>query len=89
MKPDTRTAMYDLIREVRSTFPFNATDASLCFDDCNGCSKKLLEFVAIELDSWEAKLKENTSPTFGDLDKLARTCKKVHCILQRNDLLKD
>ena len=79
--------MYELIHEVRSGFPFDATEASLCFDDCNGCSKKLLEFIAMELDDWEVRLNKGINPTFGDLDKLARTCKKVHCVLQRNDLL--
>jgi len=45
-KPDTRTAMQSMINET--------SEAVMCADDssCQGCSLKLLEFLAMELDNW-------------------------------------
>lgn len=86
-KPDTRTAMYQLIRQVRTAFPFDASETSLCSDECSGCSKKLLEFVSMELDDWETKLDDGARPGLADLDRMARTCRKVYEVLQRNELI--
>lgn len=88
-KPDTRTAMNGLIHQVREAMPFDASKAAVCADDCNGCSKKLLEFIAMELDDWEARLNNGHLPTLGDVERLARTCKKVYRVLERNGLIED
>jgi len=76
--------MLELIDQVRNTLPFDSADTSLCSDECSGCSKKLLEFIGMELDDWEARLAGGHVPTFGELHKLGQTCKKVYRVLQRN-----
>ena len=85
MKPDTRTAMQQLIVQVRASIPFDAPET--CSDSCRGCSQKLLEFLDTELESWESRLAEGESPTFGDLQRLARQSRKVFEALQRNGLI--
>jgi len=89
MKPDTRTAMQNLIDEVRSTIPFDAPEAAICADDssCQGCSMKLLEYLSMELDSWQHKLDEGEVPNLGDLARFGNTCKKIYKTLDRNGLI--
>ncbi|MCW8830893.1 MAG: hypothetical protein OQK32_05140 [Gammaproteobacteria bacterium] len=89
MKPDTSTAMQDLINEVRSTMPFGAGEAQLCADSvsCNGCSLKLLEFLEMELQDWEQKLQDGVQPSFGDIHKMGKTCKKIYMVLRKNGLV--
>ncbi|HIP52617.1 MAG TPA: hypothetical protein EYH03_01220 [Chromatiales bacterium] len=83
-KPDTRTVMRKLIKEVRSIFPFDAPEAEICSD---GCSLKLLEFVAQQLDEWELRLDAGELPNFGDLHRFGRLCQKTFDVLQRNGLV--
>lgn len=87
MKPDTRIAMSDLISQVRSAIPFDSTEAELCADSCDGCSVKLLEFLAAELDNWEYRLEQGETPNLGDVDKLARSSRKIYRVLQKNGLV--
>lgn len=87
MKPDTQTAMRNLIAQVRTTFPFDLPEANLCTGVCQGCSLKLLEFVGMELAGWEARLAEGEKPNLGDLDRLAKICKKTYRVLERNGLM--
>ena len=87
MKPDTSTAMQNLIDEVRATMPFDAGEAQLCADSCNGCSLKLLEFLDMELLDWEQKLQDGVEPSFGDIHKMGKTCKKIYMILKKNGLV--
>ena len=89
MKPDTSTAMQNLIDEVRSTLPFGASEAQLCADSCQGCSMKLLEFLESELDDWEQKLQDGVKPSFGDINRMGKTCKKVYTILKKNGLVEE
>ena len=63
------------------------TSPFLCLDECRGCSVKLVEYIAMEIDTWEYRLDEGAIPTFGDLDRLARSCRKIHRALQRNGLV--
>ena len=83
-KPDTRTAMTQLIRQARGAIPFDLPDESVCGDACQGCSSKLLIFLETELDDWEMKLADGVVPTFGDLQRLGNQCSKIHRILQEN-----
>lgn len=89
MKPDPSTAMQNLIKDVRAAFPFGASDARLCSDSCQGCSKKLLEFLDTELDDWEHKLQQGVQPNFGDIHRMGKTCKKVYTALKRNGLIEN
>ncbi|TCK02647.1 hypothetical protein [Marinobacterium mangrovicola] len=85
-KPDTRTAMQALIAQARQSLPFTLPEAQLCDGICNGCSKKLLDFVDGELEEWQARIDTGEIPRLGDLEKLGRTLRKVYRVLQRNAL---
>lgn len=87
MKPDTSTAMQNLIDEVRATLPFDASETQLCADSCQGCSLKLLEFLETELDEWERKLQQGVKPNFGDIQRMGKICKKVYLVLQKNGVV--
>ena len=87
MKPDTRTAMADLIHQLRDVMPIGAPEAVICSDHCSGCSKKLLEFLDMRLEDWEFRLDGGEQPSFGDLRSLARTGRKIHAALKRNGLV--
>lgn len=87
MKPDTRTAMRLLIEQIRVSIPLYAPENVLCSDHCRICSKKLLEFLAAEIDACEYKLGQGVSPSFGDLKRLSKIARKVHTALQKIDLI--
>ncbi|MEA1048693.1 hypothetical protein U5801_02490 [Lamprobacter modestohalophilus] len=87
MKPDTRTAMHELIAEVRETLPFDAPATQVCGGDCQGCSLKLLDYLDGELCGWEQRLDAGETPHFGDLSQLAKTSSKVYAALEKNGLL--
>ena len=88
-KPDTRTAMQNLINQVRQTIPFDTPEAVMCADDssCQGCSLKLLEFLSMELDNWQQKLDDGEVPNFGDLQKLGKSSRAVYRVLEKNGLI--
>jgi hypothetical protein len=86
-KPDTQTAMRQLIDQIRATLPFDLRDEERCGDSCQGCSSKLLIYLESELDGWEAKLAQGVVPGFADLSRLAGQGKKIAAVLQRNGLL--
>lgn len=88
MKPDTRTAMRNLIGQIRAAIPFDLPEAKMCSDSCDGCSIKLLEFLESELQDWERELDVGKQPNFGDLARLANTGKKIFKILERNGLVR-
>ena len=87
MKPDSRTAMRELITQVRAAMPFDAPRARICSGDCQGCSLKLLDYLDAELSGWEQRLAAGETPNFGDLSGLAKTSRKVHGRLERNGLV--
>ena len=89
MKPDTSTAMQNLIDEVRATMPFDAGEAQLCADSCKGCSLKSLEFLDMELQDWDQKLKNGVKPSFGDIHKMGKTSKKIYMVLKKNGLIEE
>ncbi|MBK8188275.1 MAG: hypothetical protein IPK77_14040 [Cellvibrio sp.] len=87
-KPDTRTAMLQLIEQIRSSIPFDELDDSrVCTGKCVGCAKKLLEYLEQEIISWEYSLNQGDHPSLGDVNKLARSAKKIYKVLQANNLL--
>ncbi|MGI9279959.1 MAG: hypothetical protein ACR2PX_10055 [Endozoicomonas sp.] len=87
MKPNTQTAMQELIVQVRGAIPFNMPEAEICTGKCVGCPKKLLEFLDQELSDWEFRLQDEELPKLGDINRLAKTSKKVHKALTRNGLV--
>ncbi|WP_226667126.1 hypothetical protein [Microbulbifer aggregans] len=87
MKPDTRTAMREIIAEVRTTLPFSMPAAELCAGPCQGCAKKLLEYLDQEIEAWERRLDENDMPTLGEVSKFAKTCTRIHNAIAANGLI--
>ncbi|OOZ42426.1 hypothetical protein [Solemya elarraichensis gill symbiont] len=89
MKPSTTTVMHDIIRQVREGFPFSLDEQELCADDgCSyGCPKKLLEYIDIEIMEWEERLHSGETPNFRDVEKLAKTSRKIQRVLDKNSLL--
>lgn len=88
-KPDTIEAMRNLIDEVRTALPLDVSPLDVCADECRGCSIKLIEFISMELENWEYRLEQGDTPNFGDLNKLARSSKKIYGVLQKNGLIAD
>ena len=86
-KPELTTAMRNLIAQIRDTLPFDGVDSDFCSDTCRGCSVKLLDFLLVEVDDWEYRLDQGETPSFKDIDKLAKTAKKIHKVLVKNQLI--
>ena len=87
MKPDTVTAMRQLIQQIRQHIPFDLPEAYVCSDNCNGCSMKLLEFLDMEVLDWERRLTAGERPNFGDIRRLANMGRKIHRVLDKNGLI--
>lgn len=87
MKPDTTTAMHKLIEQVRLAFPFDIPEEVLCSGICRGCAKKLLEFLRTELDDWEYRLGGGQTPSLGDIQRLAKTSRKIYSALEQNGVV--
>ncbi len=87
MKPQRSTAMQQLIKQVREAMPFDLPEAHLCSGQCNGCSQKLLDYLDSELEDWEYRLKAGELPDFGEIQRIAKTSKKIYKVLQRNGLI--
>ena len=88
-KPNTTDAMHNLIHEVRTTLPLDLSPVEVCSDECRSCSIKLIEYIAMELENWESRLDDGDIPDFGDLNRLARSSKKIHRALLKNGLVND
>jgi len=89
LKKDTTKAMEDLIDQIRLVIPFDTPLEKLCNGPCTGCAKKLLEFLDMELVDCERALKNGEKPGLGDIDKLAKTAKKIFQVLKKNNLIED
>jgi len=87
MKPDTLLAMQNLIKQIKSAIPFDLGKIYACPDNCRGCSVKLIDFLEVEIVDWEYRLENNEAPNFEDLDKLAKTAKKIHRVLINNGVI--
>lgn len=87
MKPNTRTAMQNLLHQVREAIPFDDPAARECPDLCQGCTPKLLELLDSELCDWEQRLRVGDKPSLGDVDRLAKMSRKIYRVLQANGLV--
>jgi hypothetical protein len=88
-KPNTTEAMRNLIREVKTTLPLDLSPVDVCSDECRGCSIKLIEYIAMELENWEGRLQEGDIPDFRDLNRLAKSSKNIYSALLKNGLVND
>jgi len=88
MKPNTKIAMENLIKEAREKIPFNLSMDGNCEGRCDVCPFKLLEFLDIALCSWESRLKRGEIPNLGDVHSLGRQCKELHAILIEKGFIK-
>jgi len=89
LKPSRTIAMQRLIKQVRIAMPFDLPEASLCSGKCNGCSQKLLDYLDLELQDWETRLHAGEQPDFGEIQRIARTSKKIYKVMQSNGLVDD
>lgn len=87
MKPKTPEAMRELIAQIRQEIPFDLPEARICEGICKGCSMKLLEYLEMEIETWQYRLDQADVPNFGDLKQLARSSKKIYKVLQVNGLV--
>ena len=87
VKPDLRSAMTELIRQVRAAIPFDLSPDELCDGACRGCSQKLIEFLDQQLVEWEQRIEAGETPTFGELHELAKRSKKIARVLGGNGLI--
>jgi len=86
-KPNTRQAMQQLLVEIREHLPLYAPEASFCQKQCVGCSKKLIEFIRHEYEYWDMALSQGDTPSLGDINKLARSARKIGVVLEKNGLI--
>ena len=86
MKPSTNIAMAQLLCQIRQHVPLDMPEAQVCSGICVGCPKKVLEFMEAEVMAWEQSLDNGDTPNLGDIQKLAKTAKKVQRVLQINNL---
>lgn len=87
-KPDTSSAIAALVEQIRAHIPFDELDeARVCSGECVGCAKKLLEYLEQEVIHWEYSLARGETPNLGDINKLARSAKKIHQVLRLNNLV--
>lgn len=77
-----------LTQQIRQKIPFDELDeARVCSGACVGCAKNLLEYLEQEVIYWEDSLTRGESPNLGDINKLARSAKKIYKVLQLNKLV--
>ncbi|HBH36320.1 MAG TPA: hypothetical protein DDW45_08225 [Gammaproteobacteria bacterium] len=87
MKPNTQQAMKQLIEQIREAVPLDMPETQLCSESCRGCSKKMLDYLASELEEWDYRLEQGNIPNFGDLQKLESSGRKIYSILKKDGLL--
>ncbi|WP_305857358.1 hypothetical protein [Balneatrix alpica] len=87
MKPRTVLAMQQLIKQVRQAVPFETPVSVLCTGVCHGCSKKLLDYLDLELLEWEQRLSQGEVPSLGDIQRLGKTSQKIYRVLAKNGLV--
>jgi hypothetical protein len=87
MKPDSTTAMRQLIARIRAEFPFDHPQAQLCDGPCSVCSLKLLEHLRSELDAWDERLAGGERPGLAELSALMRTSRKIAAALHKAGLM--
>lgn len=87
-KPNAPQAMSELINQIETAIPFDdLNEARLCSGKCIGCPKKLLEYLEQEVLFWREEVEADETIKLGDVNKLARSAKKIHRVLHLNDVL--
>jgi len=87
MKPDTATAMKQLIQDARAQIPFDLPLDCSCDGHCEECPSKLVEFLYIDLSNWEFRLKRGDVPSVGELHTLGRECLEVRNLLRKKGFI--
>ncbi len=49
---------------------------------------KLLEFLDMQLNEWESRLKQGEVPNLGDLHRLGNIGNKIYRVIERNGLIR-
>ena len=88
MKPKTSKAMASLLCQIRQSMPLDHSDIHLCRKSCNGCPKKLVQFIRGEVEHWEWALSQGEVPRLGDVGKLATTSQKIYKALLKNGVVR-
>ncbi|MBR9869102.1 MAG: hypothetical protein GYB20_18795 [Oceanospirillales bacterium] len=88
-KPDTQTAMRNLIADIRSAIPFDTPQEKLCNGPCTGCAKKLLDYLDMELEEKETSINAGQIPGLGELNRLKKSAVKIHAALIKNGLIRE
>ncbi|NMD51914.1 hypothetical protein HG547_09735 [Shewanella sp. DNRA4] len=83
-KPNTKTAMQQLIAQIQQTIPLNLDEARMCQGECLGCSKKMLEMLDAEISYWQYS---DAVPSLKDLKNLENIGRRTYKILKRNQLV--
>ncbi len=89
MKPTTKVAMENLIKEARERIPFHLTFSGNCEGRCEECPFKLLEYLDMDLCNWESRLKKGEVPSAADLYALASDCKRIYSILSKQGIVEE
>jgi hypothetical protein len=88
MKPKTDVVMAEMIQQIKDTFPFDMSEEEMCADSCaHGCPRNLLEYMHAEITDWEHRLENGEIPNFADIRMLSKTGRKIHRVLEKNDLI--
>jgi hypothetical protein len=88
MKPNTTVVMFNIIQQIRETFPFAISEQELCAETCSyGCPKNLLEYIDMEITEWEQRLENGEIPNFRDIQKLSKTGRNIYRVLEKNNLV--
>lgn len=86
-KPNTIVAMRALLYRVNHELIDKIDHAKLCTGTCVGCSKKLIEYLHLEVESWEARLDAGGTPTFGEMESFEKRCEKITLAMRKNNLI--
>jgi hypothetical protein len=86
-KPKPKQAMQLLLTQIQQQLPFGMSEAEICAGKCIGCPKKLMEYMSMETDHWQAQLDAGQPILLGDISRLAHISKKVCRSLARNGLV--
>jgi hypothetical protein len=87
LKPKPVVAMQHLIETIRASIPFDEPASSYCQGPCQGCAKKLIEFLDDELSHWQTQLSLGESPKLGDISTLAHKARKIYRVLRTNGIV--
>jgi hypothetical protein len=88
MKPDTATAMRQMIEQVRDAIPFGRPEAQVCTGLCTACSVKLLDYLDRQFSEWETRIAAGERQSLADLSRLlGGASRKVYRALAANGLV--